>query len=348
MKHLARIPRGELEPPWDDLREQRVLARVLHDRRTEPGRARRRRWVAASAAGALIAAAAVLLVVRGRGLPKGAPTAAVVSTGDSTMALADGSQAVLLREANVQVEEQRPDRVRIAQSRGAVRYEVRPDPSREFAVRAAGVTVRVRGTVFTVDLAGDVVEVRVQRGRVEVDDGARRRDLGAGEELRVPARSEPDPTTASVPLLDRPSASADSAAEPMDPTPASSVLVPPSASALQATADAARLAGRNAEAAAALEKLVALHPSDPRVPGALFTLGRIERARGRYGASAHAFERCHGVAPGGPLAQDALAEAAASWSTAGASEAARSDANKYLSHWPNGPNAARMRALLAP
>jgi transmembrane sensor len=349
---LARIRAG-LDPPWDDLREQRVLARVVHQRRAEPARSRRRRAIAMSAAGGVLAAAAALFLLGpARGIFKAspAPTAVVASSaGESTMALADGSQAVLLREANVQVEEQRSDRVRIAQSRGAVRYEVRPDPAREFAVRAAGVTVRVRGTVFTVDLSGDTVEVHVQRGRVEVDDGTRKRDLGAGEALRVPAQRGPDPLPLSAVPPDRSSAPPPpEPTESIDPAPAPSVLAPPSASALQAAADSARVAGHNAEAAAALEKLVALHPSDPRVPGALFTLGRIERARGHYGASAHAFERCQGVAPGGPLAQDAVAEAAVSWSAAGAGEAARADASKYLLRWPNGPNAGRMRSLLAP
>jgi transmembrane sensor len=341
--------RADLDPPWDDLREQRVLARVMQIRRAEPARSRRRRTVAMSAGIGIFAAAAAVLLVLGpvRGVFRTtSPVSAVASAGESTMALADGSQAILLREANVQVEEQRSDRVRIAQSRGAVRYEVRPDASREFAVRAGGVTVRVRGTVFTVDLNGDVVDVRVQRGHVEVDDGTSKRDLAAGEALRVPAqpgadRSPPPPPERASPPPPEPT-------EAPDPAPAPSVLAPPSASALQAIADSARVAGRNTEAAAALEKLVALHPSDPRVPGALFTLGRIERARGHFGASAHAFERCQGVAPAGPLAQDALAEAAASWSSAGASEAARTDAGKYLARWPNGPNASRMRSLLSP
>ena len=119
----------------------------------------------------------------------------------------------------------------------------------------------------------------------------------------------------------------------------------PSAAALEAQADDARSAGDNGQAAAALERLVALHPRDPRVPGALFTLGRVERARGMVGASARAFERCFAVAPGGPLAQDAIIEAAQAWSSAGNDDAARQDATKYLRRWPQGAAADRMRTI---
>lgn len=337
--------RAKLEPPWDEVRERRVLSAILQERRTT-GRPRGRvqTWVWAAAA-----AASVALVIVGwqsHSWHRGAP-AATLSPGPSTLALADGSTAVLAPEARMQVEEQRPDRVHLVQSQGSVRYEVRPDPAREFVVTAADTTVRVRGTVFTVDVQPDGVRVEVQRGRVEVTHAGVARDLVVGESLRVPTGSGAVPS--AEPPLPSASSSADvlpsgmvtdRGADPRGP------MDVPSAAALQAQADAARVAGDNALAATALERLVALYPRDSRISSALFTLGRVNRARGMLGASARAFDRCFAAAPGRPLAQDALTEAAQAWASAGDVDAARQDASRYLGRWPQGPAADRMRAIL--
>ncbi len=347
--------KASLEPPWDEVREQRVLGRVMDEQRrraaASAGQPGRRRVAAGVAVVFVAAAAAAVLVVQRRAHVMSTP-AVVASAGASaiapltaptsgdreqTMALADGSQATLVREAGLQVEEQRADRVRIVQKRGEVRYDVRADPSRDFQVRAGGTSIKVNGTIFAVRVSADYVEVRVERGKAEVDDGARSRDLVSGESLRVPIHVD---------------GSTDAGASDPDSTPDPWARAPlpqaPSAASLQADADSARVAGNNGEAAVALRKLVALHPKDPRVPGALFTLGRVERSRGRDDESARAFERCVAAAPKGPLAADALAEAAASWASAGATAAAKADAAKYLSRYPDGPSAARMRALASP
>ena len=343
--------KASLEPPWDDVREQRVLARVLDERNraaTAPGRSRARVVGAGALVAVAVAAAAAFLVVQKRThtttlASASATTAAPTPSGlrpsapEQTMALADGSQATLVHEAGLQVEEQRADRVRILQRRGEVRYDVRADPTRDFRVRAGGTSIKVNGTIFAVSVSADFIEVRVERGKAEVDDGARTRDLVSGESLRVPIHVDGAPAAdAGAPDDSPPEPSA--GARPAVPT----------AATLQADADAARVAGNNGEAAAALRKLVSLYPKDPRVPGALFTLGRVDRARGRDDESARAFERCVAMAPKGPLAQDALAEAAVSWAGAGATGAAKTDAAKYLSRYPDGPSAARMRALASP
>jgi transmembrane sensor len=332
--------RAKLEPPWDDLREQRVLVALLEKRRRSilP---RQRAWV-----WALVPAAAVLaLVVWGVRAWHRTPTVATnaaVPGGQSTIALADGSTAILATEATVQIEEQRADRVHLVQSRGSVRYEVRPDTAREFVVSAADATIRVRGTVFTVNMHDGAVEVGVERGRVEVSHGGTTHDLVVGESLRVQTGA-PAPDLAPSTSLAPPGAASSSTARP--PVSTTVAPEPPSAATLEAQADAARIAGDNGQAAAALERLVAVHPRDPRVPSALFTLGRVERARSMVGASARAFERCFLAAPSGPLAQDALAEAAQSWSSAGNDDAARQAAGKYLARWPHGPAAVQMRAI---
>jgi transmembrane sensor len=340
--------KAQLEPPWDALRERRVLAKVVEKRRSP--RVHVASWAIVSAA--VMAMALAVVVVRSRSASTyvaATPATPAAPAQQSTMALADGSRAVLLGEAAVQVEDQRADRVRIVQTYGVVRYEVRPDPSREFTVRARGTLVRVRGTAFTVTVNKDEVEVQVHRGHVEVDDGTRKRDLVTGESLSVP--SLPASAEAGPPELEDVPPPADNGGgnEPSARGPDSvSNAAPPSAYALQSMADSARLAGNNAQAAQALESLVALHPRDRRIPDALFTLGRVERARDRQAAAAQAFEHCYSIAPDGPLAQDALAEAAASWSSSGADDTARTDANKYLKRWPSGPASARMQVIARP
>jgi transmembrane sensor len=338
--------RRELEPPWNDLREQRVLGRIQEARR----RARRRPAQIAGGAAVLAAAAVVALIAVRWGHVSspatGAPSSPVASASAPTspspgpeheqrLALADGSQAFLVRDARVRVDEQRADLVHIAQERGEVRYEVRPDRSREFVVVAPGASVRVRGTIFSVDVEGDHVEVRVERGKVEVDDGARLRELVAGESLRLATRDGARDGDSGPALVESPPR------EPVAPP-----LARPSFVDLMAQADAARAAGHQDEAARALERLLAAYPQDPRVSNALFTLGKVERARHDARASARAFERCLRAAPNGPLAQEALAEAASSLAAAGDAEAARRDAQRYLDRWPAGLQATQMRAIL--
>jgi transmembrane sensor len=346
---LSRL-KEHLEPPWDEVKEQRVLTRVLATRS-----APRKYRIVLPAAAVVAIAACVALIVSWRGFSlRDAPTAAPSSftaVGDQVMALADGSQAVLVHEAGLQVEEERPDRVKIIQRRGTVRYEVRPDKHREFSVRAAGNTIRVRGTVFTVDMSGGSVEVAVQRGRVEIDDGGgRTRELSEGESLRVPVRDSKDEAVLAGPVttatVEAPDAQAAPSVEPSAAPHQAVSGAPLTVGDLQAKADRARVSGDLPTAAAALEQLVATDPRDPRVPNALFSLARVERERGHEAAAARAFERCMRAAPSGPLVQDAMAEAAVSWSVAGATKAARANATSYLARYPNGPHVQRMKAIL--
>jgi transmembrane sensor len=329
----------EREVPWDEVREQRVLARVLAERKRPAPPSKLRLAVPA-----VVLAAAVLIAVflPWRKLAGTQPAPATVASASSSekheqvMALPDGSSATLVENANLQIEEHRPDTVRIAQQRGTVVYDVRPDPKREFTVRAANNTIRVRGTTFSIAMSVDSVEVRVVKGRVDVDDGAQTRELSAGESLRVPVRV-PVPRPSAIVANDEP--------KPPAHEPSGHVAT---ATELQAKADAARLGGRLDEAASSLETLVAKYPRDTRVPSALFSLGRVERARHRDGAAARAFERCVRAAPSGPLAEDARAEAAISLQATGNTVEARRFASEYLTRHPNGSQAVRMKAILAP
>ena len=86
------------------------------------------------------------------------------------------------------------------------------------------------------------------------------------------------------------------------------------------------------------------HPHDPRAAAALFTLGRVEAARGRWQAAA-AFDCSATARAGGPLADDALAEGAQAWHAAGVVDRARADARAYLAAHPGGLHAPAMRRL---
>jgi transmembrane sensor len=337
--------------PWDDLRERRVLAQLQARAAVGARRAQAPRWrLPATALAGL--AAAVLMVFGALALWPGTPergalplalaateaTAAPVPSATpviphvdpARLMLADGSSAQLGRAAHVQVVEQTDHQVRLDQSSGRVRYDVTPNASRRFVVEAHGVQVRVVGTVFSVDVSDPEVAVSVERGIVEVEAGERVVRLVAGDSVRMPW-AEVDEI-----LIDA----------PVPATPPRTAPAPrPTVEALLAEADDARAHGDSATAASALQRLVAGFPKDPRAISAYFQLGKVERARGRHAAAARAFERCVRRSPDGALAEDARAEAALSWRTAGDDDEARVAARAYLDRYPAGAHARRMQRL---
>lgn len=318
----ARVKRS-MEPAWNDLREQRVLMRVQDEKRARL--AKRPLPVAWMAAAAVLLAAVIGLVTYKL---RSAPQPVAVAPTTPTMQLADGSEVALVRDAQVKLEEQGDEQVRLTQTGGEARYDVKPNPKRKFVVHAGDVTVRVLGTAFSVTMDGGKVRVHVLRGRVEVEGGGKTTELAIGETLEVPAVRPVEPTVSAAPT------------PTIEKKPA-----PPTVEALLAKADEARAAHRYDEAATALRTMIASYPSDGRIASALFTLGRVERMRGRHGAAAEAFARCHSAAPHGALAEDALAEEAVSWKSAGNSAKARATAQRYLKAHPSGPHAARMMPL---
>jgi transmembrane sensor len=254
----------------------------------------------------------------------------------SRMRLPDGSLALLGLGAHVELVTfdsdpvNRPgQRVALEQTAGEVRYEVTEGVVGDFVVRSKGVEIRVIGTVFTV-VAGDArVFVEVERGRVEVIAGERRSQLGPGDGLSVGLDA----------LARERSGGSDRVRE--DP----SQRDRPSVDELLGRIDAARGAGDDAEAAKLLGSLLRDHSGDPRATTAAFTLGRVERSRGRHRAAAEAFADYLKRAPQGVLAEDATAEQARSWADAGELEQARAIARRSLELWPRGTHAARMREL---
>lgn len=345
----------DMEVPWDDVRSARVHRRALEafrqgagEQKTEGRAVVVRRAIARSfhwlgprgARGArwLLAAAAVMLLVavslsgfgvRDEAVP--ALSGPVLSGwgAPSSLAFADGSRSLLSEQAMVQVLEDAAEHVSVRQSAGRVRYEVAPRHDRRFMVTARDVTVTVVGTIFDVIVDGAKVMVSVERGRVRVTHGAREVVLGPGEKVEIDSVSE-----GVAP------ARTEAASEKAAPQASTGQAPSTTAAELLRRADQARAAGRFDEAIAALHRLIKDHPRDRRVMHALFSIGQIERQRGRHQAAAEAFERC-----GSALQGDAIAEAAGSWSAAGRADRARAAAQRYLAAFPEGVHAERMRAL---
>jgi len=337
MEQLGSEVRTRMTAPWDEPREQRVLRAVVRGRER---RALRRHAIAwGGAAMTVLAGVVFLLSVVRRGELTSVVPAPIAPAEPSTLTLTDGSRVTLPASAHVDIENDQEDLVQLSQTSGQVAYEVTPKPARAFVVRAHGVTVRVVGTRFVVAVKGDRVDVHVDRGRVRVDDGRRVVELGAGEDLGIDS-AEPG----SGPSIDAgadPDASGELGAAASDGG-ARPVLAGATAEELVAQADASRSAGQLGAAAAALQELLAKYPRDSRVTSSRFTLGRVERARGNHAAAARSFS----AITGGPLVEDATAEAAASWLAAGSKAEARAAAERYLAKFPGGPHVARMRRIL--
>lgn len=84
-----------------------------------------------------------------------------------TLRLADGSEVTLGADSEIAVRFDDAGR-HVKLRRGEAMFEVRPDPTRPFDVRAADTEVTVLGTTFTVKAAPDAVRVNVIEGVVRV------------------------------------------------------------------------------------------------------------------------------------------------------------------------------------
>jgi transmembrane sensor len=351
--------RQDMQPQWDDLRARRGLRGALSRLEARRTRVRvRRRMLAFGVPGVTALLLLVVAYSAGRelGIRRANPQEsakieqvaarqnaeeAAASTTSSSRSLSDGSRLQLSQSAHVELQTETPSRVELAQSDGRVRYEVAQVPSRAFVVKVRGAEVRVKGTVFVVDVGADRVRVSVERGRVQVNGPAGDVLLGAGEELVLAPDASPAPDEA-VP----PSSSGKSVVGGPRPAPRPEPPAGVTASALWERADRERGAGDAAAAAATLREFVNRYPSEPRIALAWFTLGKVERARGQAGFAAKAFHTSSSVAPSGPLAEDALAEEAAAWAEISDTISARAAAERYLRRFPGGAHAGRMRRIL--
>jgi transmembrane sensor len=345
---VARARRVQLAT-WNDLREQRLLQRSLELAHTRVARARRLKSISIAAGVLTVSAIVVLMATRHfESSSLTAPetrketlapvaTASQVSTppGVESVQLSDGSHMTVDSGARYQIAEQVPNRIRILQLAGRISYEVIRGLEREFTVQAADIRVQVTGTRFVVNLSEDWVDIHVDAGRIEVNDGTRITPFLAGEDLRVHAWHVPS---------SRPTNGQGSSAPTDSQAPTPSRVANETAASLLTRADKARMAGRVSEAIDLLQSLVSRYPTDSRLPVALFTLGRLEAGQQRYAAAAGDFARCR-RASAGSLAEDALAEEATVRKQAGSVNEARALARQYVEQYPKGTHSKRMRAL---
>lgn len=309
---------------------------------------KRRRLVRRVGLGATLAGAGIAAVLLARTpSPTPAPIVArpLTTPVPSRLSLRDGSIATPLDASSVlAVREDSLGRVALALDRGRARFEVAPRPERPFVVHMGEVTVTVVGTVFTVERVADRIGVTVERGSVRVDWKVGEQTLHAGDSGWFPPvqiRMPPEPPAAH-PARTR-QAHVAARQENVGET---SVAPAPSAEDLLAAADTARSAGRSAESARLLGRLLHEHRDDARAPLAAFTLGRIllmELARPREAALAFADVRA--LAPAGPFAEDALAREAEAWNKAGEAGKAGARAREYLRLYPHGRRAGALKGL---
>jgi transmembrane sensor len=294
-------------------------------------------------------------------IPAGATPATETRFSDGSTATALTAGAVLELERTSESE------LVVAAKSGSYRFDVVPNPARQFVVHVADVTVRVLGTEFVVARADHRVEVRVERGLVEVTWPSGRTELGAGQSGWFPPKPE-----AAVP------AAAPSTVEGADAAKASTkaittanersrfvelsrlgnyqaafsivtsapTLFESSAEDLLMAADAARLSNHPVQAVAYLQRITREHARDSRAPLAAFTLGRIYMNQmGQPASAARAFALVRQLSPTGALVEDALAREAEALEQAGQHAAAQRLAEAYLGQYPNGRSRDKLRQL---
>lgn len=290
-----------------------------------------------------------------------------ISGPGSSIHFADGSMATTLSgESHLVASEVSPSAISVRLDGGAARFEVSPRPERLFRVDTGDVSVLVLGTIFSVRRAGDQVIVDVERGRVRVawHDGAQVVTAGHREVFNTSTETGAggDDEQAMVAHVDEPR---DSSPLQRDPRPTHRVGASESwrtlaeqgrydeayqalqrqggLSAVRSmgealiASDVARLSGHPTQAVEVLERAIARHPADPQASVAHYTLGRVLLNQvGRHNAAARAFASARRLAPGGALAEDALAREVEAWSRAGVAAMARQRASEYVERYPQG------------
>jgi hypothetical protein len=115
---------------------------------------------------------------------------------------------------------------------------------------------------------------------------------------------------------------------------------------LMLAADVARQAGRPERAVPFLERVVKEHPNEVSAQLAGFSLGKVYLDNlGEPALAARSFAAVRSMAPGGGLAQDALAREVEAWARAGDKAQARDGATDYARLYPRGRRLGAVRDL---
>lgn len=279
-----------------------------------------------------------------------APTSSqrVVNSSGAQVHFADGSIATpLLPETTVEALSVSPTQVRVGLARGRARFDVVRMPTREFQVEAGDLRVVVLGTSFTLTRGERELLVEVHHGHVRVDGSGEARHLYGGqyasfqmEHTRAANQlAQVHSGTPSVSVQRSPS-EPEIAVAP-DLLPRRGVVAQETAgeslAELLEAADLARSAGRVDEAFALLTRGVQLHRNDPQLQAAMFTRARLlAETMHRPREAAEAFAEARALAPGGSLAEDALAREIEAWSALSDIEHVRERRDEYMRLYPNG------------
>jgi hypothetical protein len=335
-------PADYVRPKLPEARIERMWAVVAQAQQRAPQR-HTGRW---AMVGSLAAAACIVLLVLLRSWAPARSGERAVASGDTfatdaherQVTLPDGSLLALGRTTQLQVVRVTGDEVRLRLQRGSLTCDVPRLEKRGFVVEAGGTEIVVKGTRFTVELEPETttrpeLSVSVERGRVQV-----RRD-----EHTVMATLEPGQQwTSRRPAPPEPSAG------PAASVPGPAPPLPLGARELMERANAARLAGRPAEAAREYGRLREGFPGDARAGLAAFELGRIRLSSlndPRGAVEAFRFALAH--QRGGFFAEDAEAGIVEALHRTGDTQACIRARDAFLAHHAQSPHFRRLRSLCA-
>lgn len=172
----AVLPELDVDAAWDRLDHRIAEAEGSGRIRSIEARPNWMRWLSAAAVVAGIAFAA-------RWFFQPSVEAYYAAAAPVELLLADSSRTVLSPGTRL---EERSGRKRAMHLQGQAYFEVKRDEQRPFTVDAGDLLVTVLGTAFEVAAydTSEFVSVRVRSGRVQVEAGGERLELGAGDHLR--------------------------------------------------------------------------------------------------------------------------------------------------------------------
>ncbi len=176
------------------LRSDDMLRAAARAVRRSPARSGWHRWAPAAAAAVLVLAVATIWWQH-EPFAEADPQYYATAMGEqSEVALADGT--VVLLDSGTHLTARFDGRQRLLElERGRAQFVVGRDPDRPFLVKAGQTSVRDVGTTFQVGHRGDVVEVGLLEGRVDVSaaSGSATTTLAPGEQVSVDAQGRIGP-----------------------------------------------------------------------------------------------------------------------------------------------------------